>query len=149
MVLALSSRFLSEKNWRILWRNSSFPGQDSIMLRVFSMAAHPKRQLGSASESIQWLKALCRLCPERSLCRHIATCLFACWCYLMVPNLDLIFMQLFLEVYWLRRRLVAHLALNIEANSLGKWLILTLSPSWVLHSIAASLSSLSFPSIPV
>jgi hypothetical protein len=119
------------------------------MWRVFSMAAHPKRQLGSASGSILWLNALSWLCPERSLCRHIATFLFACWCHMMVPNLDLICMQLFLQVCWLRRRLVAQLALTIETISLGERLLLTLSPSWVLHSIAASLSALSFPSIPV
>jgi hypothetical protein len=52
MVLALSSRFLSEKNWRILRRNSLFYGQDSSMWREFSMAAHLKRLLGSASGSI-------------------------------------------------------------------------------------------------
>ncbi len=95
MVLALSSRFQSKKNWRILRRNSSFLGQDSSMWRVFSMAAHPKRQLGSASGFILWLNALSRLCPERSLCRHIATFLFACWCHMMMPNLDLVCMQLF------------------------------------------------------
>ena len=44
---------------------------------------------------------------------------------------------------------MAQLALIIEANSLGERLLLTLSQSWVLHSIVASLSTLSFPSIPV
>jgi hypothetical protein len=120
LVLALSSRFLSEKNWRILRRNSSFLGQDSSMWRVFPMAAHPKRQLGSASGSILWLNALSQFCPEWSLCRRIATFLFAYWCHMMVPNLDLICMQLFLQVCWLRRRLVAQLALTIETISLGK-----------------------------
>jgi hypothetical protein len=67
----------------------------------------------------------------------------------MVPNLDLICMQLFVQVCWLRRRLVAQLGFIIEANSLGERLLLTLSPSWVLHSIVVSLSTLSFPSIPV
>jgi hypothetical protein len=83
------------------------------------MAAHPKRQLGSASGSILWLNTLSRLSPEWSLCRHIATCLLACWCHLMVPNRNLICMQLFLQVYWLRRRLVAQLALIIETIYLG------------------------------
>ncbi len=65
MLLALRSRFLAEKNWRILRRNSSFLGQDSSTWRSFSMAVQLKRQLGLASGSILWLNALSRLCPER------------------------------------------------------------------------------------